>query len=545
MIKISLVVLVGLAATVLLRKRSAAVRHWILAASILCAAATPLLEMIVPAWPVPLSPALFGRSNEPLPLFIPIHELQAEGDAGISAQRSAPVPATTALRWLVPIWLAGAGISLSFLLAGFARLGWLASRSRTVVNGTWASLAATLATDFGLRRPVRLLQSDHPTLLVTWGLRQPTVILPHEAANWPADRVRIVLGHELAHIRRGDWLVQMSAELLRSVYWFNPLLWIACRRLRRESEHACDDEVLAMGIDGPAYASHLLDLARAFTQHRHSFFPAPAMARPSSLERRVRAMLNTGLNRSPISRSASLVIVIALLTIAVPIAGIVASAQSASAAFSGSLVDAVGRILPDVPLVLTDVASRQKHEARSDQSGLFSFTGLPAGEYLVETQKLGFATAQGRVRLGAGQTLIQDVALQIGSLEEHVTISDGPPNPAKVGNLRLSPSHPTDVDRCAQTTVGGCIQQPYKMIDVKPRYPDPLHGSGASETVLLEARIGVDGFINDLRVVAPAKAEFADAAVEAVRQWTFSQTRLDGVPVEVRMRVTVVFTGWQ
>ena len=138
-----------------------------------------------------------------------------------------------------------------------------------------------------------LLQSTHPSLLVTWGLARPKVILPAAADAWTDARARVVLSHELAHIRRGDWIVQLSAELLRAFYWFNPLLWIACRRLRLESEHACDDEVMSRGVEGTDYATHLIELARALNQRRHMWFPAPAMARPSSLERRVRAMLNS------------------------------------------------------------------------------------------------------------------------------------------------------------------------------------------------------------------------------------------------------------
>ena len=129
-------------------------------------------------------------------------------------------------------------------------------------------------------------------MLVTWGLARPKVILPSAADAWTDERARVVLSHELAHIRRGDWIVQLSAELLRAFYWFNPLLWVACRRLRLESEHACDDEVMSRGVDGTDYATHLIELARALNQRRHMWFPAPAMARPSSLERRVRAMLN-------------------------------------------------------------------------------------------------------------------------------------------------------------------------------------------------------------------------------------------------------------
>ena len=400
-------------------------------------------------------------------------------------------------------------------------------------------MAAALSRTYGLRRPVLLLQSDHPTLLVTWGRQQPKVILPAEARGWPEERAQIVLAHELAHIRRGDWLMQMAAELLRAVYWFNPLIWIACRQLRRESEHACDDVVLGLGVEGTEYASTLLDLARAFKQHRRAFFPAPAMARPSSLERRVSAMLNRSLNRTPLTRASSALIATALLTIALPLAGLVASAQ-ATAQFSGTLVDTVGRVLPDTSMVLSNAVGAQKHQARSDQGGHFSFTGLTGGEYLLQVERMGFATTQGRVTLGAGQSLMQDVALQLGELQETITVTDGPPATGPHRPWAVAPAHNP---ACAQTTVGGCIEQPAKLYDVKPIYPASLSGSGRDVLVKLEARIGVDGFINDLRVVAPGDADAAAAAVTAVQQWGFSQTRLDGVPVEVKMKISILFRG--
>ena len=543
MIKMSLIVLLGLASTVLLRKRSAAVRHWVLAAAIVCAAATPLLERIVPVWHLPLGTSLFGRRVEPLALFIPIHEREiADPSDALQHTRFVPVQPTTTRRILRPIWLTGFAASVLLLVTGFARLAWLASRSQKVVNETWTAIAATLSDRFGLRRPVLLLQSDHPTLLVTWGLRQPKVILPDAARGWPEDRMQIVLAHELAHIRRGDWIVLMAAELLRAVHWFNPLIWVACRRLRRESEHACDDAVLGLGVEGTEYAAHLLDLARAFRQHDRTFFPAPAMARPSSLERRVSAMLNSSLNRTPLTRSACIVTVLALLTIALPIAGLVASAQ-ATAQFSGTLVDTVGRMLPDTPMVLSNATGNQKHQARSDQNGHFSFTGLTAGDYVLEVERPGFALTQGRVTLAAGQSLLQDVALQLGELQETISIYDGPPAPARAPQVRAAYTAPPSA--CSQTTVGGCIEQPVKLYDKKPQYPAKFAGSGRTVTLRLEARIGVDGFINDLRVVTPGEPEFAAAAVEGVRQWEFSQTRLDGVPVEVRMNVSVTFRGQQ
>ena len=89
-----------------------------------------------------------------------------------------------------------------------------------------------------------------------------------------------MLSHELAHIYRGDWIVQLCAELLRAAYWFNPLLWLACRRLRLESEHACDDEVMSRGVPVPT-TRRILSSSRALNMQRHVWLPAPAMARHS------------------------------------------------------------------------------------------------------------------------------------------------------------------------------------------------------------------------------------------------------------------------
>jgi hypothetical protein len=250
--------------------------------------------------------------------------------------------------------------------------------------------------------------------------------------------------------------------------------------------------------------------------------------------------LNRGLNRTPLTRSVGIATLIVLLGIALPIAGLVASAQ-ATAQFSGTLVDTVGRVLPDTAMVLSTAAPSQKHQARSDANGRFVFAGLTGGEYELQVERPGFATTQGRVNLAAGQSLVQDVALQLGTLQETITIADGPPTPARAGGSRSA--YKAEPSACSQTTVGGCIEQPMKLRDVKPVYPPQFSGSGRDAVLKLEARIGVDGFINDLRVVTPGNPEFAAAAIDAIRQWEFSQTRLDGVPVEVKMNIAVTFRG--
>ena len=391
-----------------------------------------------------------------------------------------------------------------------------------------------------------LLQSDHPTLLVTWGLVRPNVLLPTPALDWSDDLARIVLRHELAHVSRGDWAVQVTAEVLRALYWFNPLVWIACRRLRQESEHACDDAVLGGGIDGPDYATHLLDLARTLNAERRAWLPAPAMARPSSLEGRIKAMLNVSINRNPLTRSARVAIVIAILSVAVPIAG----AQASFFTFSGLIVDQTNRVIPDAPLLLTNTARQATYEVRSDRTGRFEFVGLPNGEYALEVKEPGFATLKNAVTI-AGRNMERTFELQIGSLEETITITGGGRTaavilPARLQEIRQRAQErlQSALEKCSASKpgpIGGNILQPTKLVDVKPKYPEDLTDSKIGGVVTMDALIGTDGSVRDVRVVDSPHPGLENAAVEAVRQWQYSSTLLNCTPIEVRMKVTANF----
>ncbi|HEY1911593.1 MAG TPA: M56 family metallopeptidase, partial [Vicinamibacterales bacterium] len=480
-----------------------------------------------------------------LQLYTLIRTRETADNAAIPSGRTTNPPIST--RSLTIVWLAGSAIALIILLVGCGRLVLVTSQSRPIRDSMWVELTSTLARDLQIDRPIVLLQSDQPTLCFTWGVSRPAVILPRGADAWSDDRKRIVLGHELAHIARNDWAVQIAAELLRAAYWFNPLVWVARARLRRESEQACDDAVLGLGVHGTEYATHLLDLARTFNVRPHPSIPAPAMARPSSLERRVRAMLNVQVNRTPLTRSACALVVAALLLITLP----VASAQGGPATFTGSLVDAVGRVMPNVTLKMVSgpvnpksgAGNQPAYEATSDGNGNFSFSGLPAGDYTIQVSKVGFATTQGRVTLGGGQHLEQIVALQVAALMETIIVTEpdptvpaAPPAPRKPALSRNA----TD-DSCSQTVVGGCITPPTKTLDVKPIYPAAYVGTDTTATLKLEARIGADGLVKAVQPLSPGQAEFATAAADAIRQWQFTQTRLDGVPVEVSMTVLVTF----
>jgi beta-lactamase regulating signal transducer with metallopeptidase domain len=527
-VKSSVIVACALIAIAVLRTPSAALRHGVLAAALVCAAAVPMLQRVVPAWG---GPQVDGRITV-LATFV------SEADRPVHTAPPPPSPAAAVRALAGPLWLGGFAVSVGLLLVGLSRLAWLASRSRQVQDPRWTALVADIASRYGIRRPIVLLQSDHPTLLVTWGAIVPKIILPAAAREWTEDRARIVVGHELAHIQRRDWLVHIGAALLRSVYWFNPLVWIACARLRRESEHACDDAVLNLGVAGTDYATELVDLARTFNAHGRSWLPgspAPAMARRSTLERRIRAMLTAGRNRRPITRFAGVAIAAALLAVTIPLAGF--GAQTGPATFAGRLVDTIGRMMPDEAIVLTHTTTRATRETRSDPSGYFNFAGLEPGDYTIDVSKPGFKTGY-RASLAAGQALQRDITLQIGSLQETITVVKTAASMA-LPPLKEPAPYVRQPGPCDQSPKGGCIDQPMKTRDRKPVYPE--NHSESEVKVNLECRIGTDGVPGRIRVVGPTDPDFAKSAADAVQQWRFTPTYLDGVAVEVDMTVLVVF----
>jgi TonB family protein len=432
----------------------------------------------------------------------------------------------------VPAWTLGASLSVLVLVVGFARLTWLAMRATPVRSERWIALADRIGRDCGITRVVRLLESEHPSLLVTWGLRQPKVIIPRAARDWSDERIAIVLRHELAHVRRGDWVVQIVGELLRSIYWFNPLLWIACTQLRLESERACDDEVLGGGVEGQDYAAHLLEVARTLKAESGPYVPAPAVARPSSLERRIRAMLDARLTRTPATRSARVLTAAALLTLTV----VIAAAQAGPVKLTGSVFDPTGAPVPGVTVALVNEQTNARHEVKTDSTGYYEFVPLPADSYQLEAAYPGMAKFAESVKL-AGSSARRDVTLALGTLRETVMVARGSEPPE--GKQR--PAAAKAMEECKPSAIGGNIRAPRKIRDVRPVYPAHLQQAGITGDVALKAVIATDGSVREVTLEKSAHPDLDAAAMDAVRQWKFDGTLLNCGPVEVSMTVAINF----
>jgi hypothetical protein len=344
MVKATLLLAAAGLATLALHHRGApaAARHLVWTLAVCGLLTLPLLSIALPGWRlgfVTLDRA--ERAGAAAPGFAPATPAPSVPVAGPAEGGFAALPATPApsepriaqpslagsgergidLALLFPaIYLLVMLVLLGRIAAGRAGVRRLARQAAPVTDAGWTGLVRDLAWTLGIDRPVALLRSGRATMPMTWGVRRPAILLPAEADGWPEERRRVVLLHELAHVARHDCLTQTLAAVACSLYWFHPGAWHAARRLRVERELACDDRVLAAGTRAREYASHLLEVARAFRAPPLAGVAAVSMARPSQLEGRLLAVLDGVRSRHGITRRTAAWSAAAAVALVLPLA---------------------------------------------------------------------------------------------------------------------------------------------------------------------------------------------------------------------------------
>lgn len=520
----SVVILLGLMVRGLLHRNSAAMRHAVLAASMLGAATVVPLSLVGPSWDVPApraTPSTRATVSTEIQQTVKIQT----GDVGQTGPNALSQIA-------LMLWGLGALLGAALLLAGLARLQVIARRAARPPDAEWMRTLNEICVARGIGRQVTICHTDAADLLATFGVIRPRVLLPSHASEWDTDRIRVVLSHELAHIERGDWVVQVGADLLRIVFWFNPLFWIACTRLRRDSERACDDVVLSEGVAPSDYAAHLLALARSCRRPWDLWAAATPMARPSTLERRFAAMLNPRIDRRPVSRAALALAAFLVAALTLPVASLHAR-QTSPATLSGSVYDPTGAVLPGVNVTVED-ARQNRLQAVTDASGRFEFPSVAPGTYALQAELPGFRALRNDFELRTARDWDRAITLQVAAVREQINVRQPRTTAAKT---------PSATRTTSPVRIGGNIRVPRKVFHVAPVYPASMREAGREGVVPMEAVIGVDGAVHAIRVLsANIHPDFAVAAVDAVRQWRFDPTLLNGEPVEVTMAVTVAFS---
>lgn len=297
---------VGLLLSCLPGFRAAADRVDVLRAAVCVLLALPLLVLFAPDLRLELLPAAFA---EPAAASAPVWQGSVTPVEGLSLSSSIRPPSPVEV--MAAIWLLGAVVVLGRFALGVAALWRWTRTGAPVTDPAWTAPLERLAPG---RRP-SLISASAVEAPLSWGLSPGVVLVGRTCLSHP-ETAGAVLAHELAHIRRSDWLFLALSRLALALFWFNPLVWLLHATLASRTEDAADAAALAV-VDRRTYARALVGLAADFRQSSAIGMAGSAQ----SLTRRITRIMNA----RPVSRPRPLTMVLAigaLVAVATPIAAV-------------------------------------------------------------------------------------------------------------------------------------------------------------------------------------------------------------------------------
>ena len=195
---------------------------------------------------------------------------------------------TRALPWIVAGWLAGVVLLSIRLVGGWYRARRLVRVGTGPVSQTLEQLTRRLMNRLAISQPVRLLESVLIDVPAVVGWLRPVILIPVSAVTGlTPHQLELLLAHELAHVRRHDYLVNLLQSVVEILFFYHPAMWWVSRRIRQERENCCDDLAAALSGDPQAYAHTLL----ALEQLRARDLGLAAAATGGDLFQRVRRLL--------------------------------------------------------------------------------------------------------------------------------------------------------------------------------------------------------------------------------------------------------------
>ncbi len=270
--------------------------------------------------------------------------------------------------------------------------------------------------------PVTMLCGSELSGPLTLGEREPIIVLPESLFNETSpELLRSVIGHEMAHIQRRDYLQKIILELLFVPVSFHPAAWYLKRRVDQTRELACDEYVTREMVDPPAYAKSLLDVAQAIAMFRkpeHSL----GVLDGDILETRIRTLLKPSARFGLLTGKAMLLLGTIVLVVASVTAANHAVGIATSAGLQGTVLDMSGAVVPKATVTLTENQTGLKHARQTSESGSFSFESLPVGQYTFMVQRFGFSRFR-QNRMELGRTLRINPVLTVGMVRETITVA--------------------------------------------------------------------------------------------------------------------------
>jgi TonB family protein len=251
-----------------------------------------------------------------------------------------------------------------------------------------------------------------------------------------------------------------------------------------------------------------------------------AMAKPRELEGRLLAVLDATRRR----QAASALTVISTLAIGLLTVSPLVAWQDPGVQMKGTVRDLVG-VIPGAKVVLKGVSD---YTFETGPDGSYSVSGIPEGLYTINVMKPGYAllSIAGR-KIEVGTTARADLYLSLGKVQETVTVDGGKPT----GDAPAAVSGPP-----SRIRVSGNVQAAKLLKKVNPSYPPEAKQARVQGVVRMRAVIGKEGDILGLTLLMSPSPELARSAMEAVNQWKWQPTLLNGQPVEIQTDIDVNYT---
>jgi TonB family protein len=409
-----------------------------------------------------------------------------------------------------------------------------------------------------------LYESSTIAAPMTTGWLRPKILLPLGWRDWDEARLHAVLAHERAHVRRGDWIVAAAAAVNRSVFWFHPLAWWLERKLGALAELACDDAaILATGRPAD-YAQVLLEMAAAVKASRGRVVrEMMAMAKVAEVSVRIDRILDDARTISPgMSRRWK----VALVALGLPLIYVAAVLQVAPALAQQQQTETKSQSAPATPAPAQAAPAAQPAQSAPPPARAPKPTAKPTPQDRAEAQDTPAQPLRLIHRVDPEYPQIAKQTGAKGTIEMAVTVApDGHVSDVKVlrGHPMLQMAAKEAVKQWiynaqpveTRTTVtvnfdgaenppkgGGMIQQAVLISRKEPLYPQEAKRAGAHGAVVLNATIDKTGHVSAVRVVS-GDPLLAQAAEDAVRQWIYRPTMLNGAAVETQTQITLNFVG--
>ena len=285
----------------------------------------PMRDLSINEHPT-VKPEADSHESRPSPVHassaVPTPPTRTRTEAETGAVASSRDVARTLLPWIATIWVGGAATVLAVVLLAWLSLWWIQRHGKRITDRRCVELLQRRARELGVRRNVLLIKSNRCSVPFVAGIFRPRLILPKEFFQWCPERREVVMLHELGHVARWDCLTKIIVQATCGLYWFNPLVWLGLKWIQTEAERACDDLVLRRGCDACDYAEHLLQIAAGRGKGGLAAAAGFSMARPSKLEGRLLAVLDSRRNRRSLTFLGAMFIVAVVTSAAMVIASV-------------------------------------------------------------------------------------------------------------------------------------------------------------------------------------------------------------------------------